>query len=330
MKIVSSNLLESVLDHVDSAAIAGHVRPDGDCAGSCLAMYNYIRDNYPRISVDLYLEPIPEKFLFLKNADRIRTDAEEISCAYDLFIALDCGDAERLGAAGHLFQSAGRTLCVDHHMTNRSFADYNYVFPEASSTCELVYQLLDPEKITKEIAECLYLGIVHDTGVFQYSCTSPKTMETAGKLMAKGIDYPKIVDETYYIKTFVQQKIWGKAMMDSELYLDGRCICSIVTKRDMEAYQAGPKDLDGLVSELRSTAGVEVSVFLYETDDGYKISLRSASRVDVAKIAMEFGGGGHVRAAGASSDIKNPNRILEVLLEKIRQQLTEGVCTTES
>lgn len=330
MEMTSSDLLRSALDRADSVAIAGHVRPDGDCTGSCLAVYNYIRDNYPQTSVDLYLEPVPEKFLFLKNSDRIRTDAEETARVYDLFIALDCGDSGRLGAAAHLFQSAGHTLCVDHHMTNQSFADHNFVFPEASSTCELVYQLMDPQKITKEIAECLYLGIVHDTGVFQYSCTSPATMEIAGKLMAKGIDYPKIVDETYYMKSFAQQKIWGKAMMESQLHLNGKCISSIVTKKDMEVYGVSPKELDGLVSGLRSTAGVEAAVFLYETEDGYKISLRSARYVDVAKIAMEFGGGGHVRAAGASSDIKDPERILNELLGKIRQQLAEGVCTTES
>ena len=325
------NLLDSCLKHAASAAISGHVRPDGDCAGSCLAVYNYIRDNYPWISVDLYLEPVPEKFLFLKNADRIRTDPEAAGDAvYDLFIALDCGDRERLGAAGRLFENARHTLCVDHHVTNQNFADDNFVSPDASSASELVYQLIDPGKITKEIAECLYLGIVHDTGVFQYSCTSPGTMEIAGQLMARGINYPKIVDETYFIRTFAQQKIWGKAMMESTLHLGGKCICAVVTKEDMEAFHVKPEELDGLVSQLRSTAGVEAAVFLYETDTGYKISLRSAEQVDVAEIAMEFGGGGHVRAAGASVESKDPAEILKRVLGKIRRQLPEGVCITES
>lgn len=323
-------LLDSCLKHAASAAIAGHVRPDGDCTGSCLAVYNYIRDNYPQIPVDLYLEPVPEKFLFLKNADRIRTDAESAGdTVYDLFIALDCGDPGRLGAAGRLFENARHTLCVDHHVTNQKFADDNFVSPDASSACELVYQIMEPGKITKEIAECLYLGIVHDTGVFQYSCTSPKTMEIAGQLMAHGINYPKIVDETYFIRTFAQQKIWGKAMMESRLYLDGRCICSVVTKEDMETFHVKSEELDGLVSQLRSTVGVEVAVFLYETDDGYKISLRSVEKVDVAEIAMEFGGGGHVRAAGASVESKDSGEILKSVLEKIKRQLPEGVCTTE-
>ena len=116
-----------------------------------------------------------------------------------------------------------RTFCVDHHISNQNFADANYIFPEASSTCELVYELIDEEKITKEIAECIYVGIVHDTGVFQYSCTSAKTMNIAGRLMEMGIDFSRIVDKTYYEKTYEQNRILGQALVDSQLFLDGTC-----------------------------------------------------------------------------------------------------------
>ena len=102
---------------------------------------------------------------------------------YDLFISQDCGSIDRLGASLKYFETAKRTVCIDHHISNNHFADENYIVPEASSTSELVYRLLDVEKITTEIAECLYLGIVHDTGVFQYSCTAPETMEAAADLM---------------------------------------------------------------------------------------------------------------------------------------------------
>ena len=131
--------LDSYLDGITTVAISGHIRPDGDCVGSCLAVYNYICDNYPTIMADLYLEPIPEKFLFLKNADKIRhmksTDGKK---EYDLFIALDCGDVDRLGLSGQYFEVAKSTFCVDHHISNQSFADFNYIFPNASSTSELV------------------------------------------------------------------------------------------------------------------------------------------------------------------------------------------------
>ncbi len=313
--------IDLCLNQISSAAIAGHIRPDGDSVGSCLAVYNYLLENFPAIHTDIYLEPIPEKFSFLKNADRILDpNSADRQRTYDMFFSLDCGDAGRLGAAATFFESAKHTVCVDHHVTNRSFADANEVHPEASSTSELIYLMMDPEKISEPVAECLYLGIAHDTGIFQYSCTSPRTMQIAGDLMAKGIPYPKIVDETYYMRSYPQQKIWGKALMDSELYLGGKCICTVVTKEDMEKYQATPEELDGIVSELRSTTGVEVSVFLYETDDGFKISMRSASYVDVAKIALQFDGGGHARAAGASSD-KDPEGILADLIPMIADQI---------
>ena len=272
--------------------------------------------------------------MFLTNANKIRhireTDGKK---EYDLFIALDCGDAGRLGMAGQYFEVAKSTFCVDHHISNQSFADFNYIFPNASSTCELVYQLLDSSKITKEIAECIYLGIVHDTGVFQYSCASSKTMEIAGKLMDKGIDYSRIVDETFYIRTFAQQQILGKALMDAELHFDGMCISSVIKRKQLEKFHVEPKDMDGIVSTLRSTTGVEVAIFVYPNEnDTYKVSLRSASYVDVAEIAVEFGGGGHSRAAGLSMEGK-PDDILKKVLAKVKKQLKtkeENGCTTES
>lgn len=283
---------------VRSVAISGHVRPDGDCVGACLAVYNYIREQYPDVEAQVYLDPIPEVFSFLKGADEI-CHSPSGETEYDLFIALDSGDRERLGNALACFGRAGRTICIDHHISNQGYAGKNYIVPEASSTSELVFGILEEEKISREVAEALYVGIVHDTGVFQYSCTSEATMQTAGKLMGKGIDFTRIVDDTFYKKTYVQNQILGRALLESILLLDGRCIVSRVLKRDMEFYGVEPKDLDGIVSQLRVTAGVEVAIFLYETDNQeYKASMRSNGPVDVSRIAGYFGGGGHKKAAG--------------------------------
>ena len=194
-----------------TVAIAGHVRPDGDCAGSCLATYNYIKNYFPHVKVDLYLEPIPNIFKFMKRSEEILSEWPD-DRKYDLFIAQDCGDAKRLGNAAKYFESAEHTICVDHHVSNQNFAEHNYIFPDASSTCELIFELLPDERIDREIAECIYTGMVHDTGVFQYSCTSRKTMEIAGKLIEKGINFPKIVDETFFTKTYNQNRIMGLAL----------------------------------------------------------------------------------------------------------------------
>ena len=145
------------------------------------------------------------------------------------------------------------------------------------------------------------MGIAHDTGVFQYSCTSPETMEVAAQLMRKGINGNEIIDRTYYEKTYVQNQILGKALIESMLVLDKRCIVSVVRLKEMEFFQAKPSDLEGIVSQLRQTKGVEVAIFLHEIElQTFKVSLRSKELVDVSKVAQYYGGGGHVRAAGVT------------------------------
>jgi bifunctional oligoribonuclease and PAP phosphatase NrnA len=270
--------------------------------GSCLATWNYITTWFPGVQAQVYLEPVPNIFRFLQGADQICNDQDADIC-YDLCIVQDCSDTLRPGAFIKYFKTAKKTVCIDHHISNGSFADVNHVFPEVSSTSELIFTLLEEEKITKEIAECIYTGIVHDTGVFQYSSTSARTMNIAGKLMEKGIDFTRIIDETFYTKTYNQNRIMGKALMDSKLYLDGACIASYVTMADMEEFEVLPKHLDGIVSQLRVTKDVELALFLYELEPGrFKLSMRSNNKVNVADIAVTFGGGGHVRAAGADME----------------------------
>lgn len=323
--------LEEQLKEVKKVVIAGHVKPDGDCAGSCLAVYNYLKDYHPEMEVKLYLEPIPNIFKFLSRSGEIHEITGKMSKSvfqeeFDLMIVLDCGDVKRLGAASKFIKKSKRVICIDHHISNGGFGDDCCIDPNASSTSELVFGLLEKERITKQIAECIYVGIVHDTGIFQYSCTSSKTMQIAGFLMDTGIDFSSIVDKTYVEKTFEQNQILAVAIQKSKLHLDGRCISSIITKQDMEACGALPKHLEGIVSHLRSTKGVIASVLFYPKDgEGYKISMRSSSdTVNVAKIAAELGGGGHVRAAGASTN-QAPEKCLDLILEQIKEQLEQAV-----
>ena len=186
-------LLNKVLENVSTIAIGGHIRPDGDCVGSCVGLGQYIRENYSDKTVDIYLKDIPESFHFLNGTETILESVDNEEKIYDLFISLDCGDTDRLEYSKPLFVKAKHTFCVDHHISNIGFAEVNHIVPEASSTSELVYGLLDEEKISKDVAEALYLGIVHDTGVFQYSCAGPETFRVAAKLLEKGIDAPKII-----------------------------------------------------------------------------------------------------------------------------------------
>lgn len=290
-------ILSDILKDVKSVGITGHIRPDGDCTGSVLALYNYIVENMPEIDVDLYLEQPGSEFYYLKNIDRIKNTPEDKK--YDVFFVLDCSSLDRIEPFISCFINASKTVCIDHHVSNTGFTDLSKIEPQASSACEVLYGTMDADKISRNVAECIYTGIIHDTGVFKYSCTSKKTMEIAGEMMEKGIDYSDIIDNTFYKKTYVQNQILGRALLESVLFYDGKCIFTTVTMDEMEFYGVTGRELGGIVEQLRLTDGVEVAIFLYQTgEEEYKVSLRSKKKIDVAAIATQFGGGGHVRAAG--------------------------------
>lgn len=303
MKIFNLDELEHELSGAKKVGITGHIRPDGDCIGSCSALYQYLMDNRQVLNleqIDIYLETFGKEFDILSGTDIVRHsfDYDE---TYDVFITLDCSSLDRLGHSMRYYNSAKRTICIDHHITNDNFADVNHVVPDASSTCEVIYDLLDAKRITKEIAQSLYIGIVHDTGIFRHSSTSGKTMEIAADLIRKGIDFTKLIDETFTQKTYAQMQILGRALMESVLYMDGRLVASFVSLDTMSLYEVTHTDLDGIIDQLRTVKGTEVAIFVYETENGdNKISLRSNGLVNVSEIARNFGGGGHVKAAGCN------------------------------
>ena len=295
------NKINKIIAGAQTVAIAGHVNPDGDCIGSCMGMYLYLQEKFPQIQVDVYLGEMRPVFGFIKDIDKVKDEIASDAPAYDLLMLFDVSSMERIAVAGALLGQATRSVCIDHHITNSGLCDENFIVPQASSTCEVLYELLDEEGITLAVAESLYTGIVHDTGVFQYANTTGKTMRIAADLLDKGVNSAAIIDKSFYAKTYVQNQILGRTLMESLMILDGQCIIGIVTQREMAFYGLTPKDLDGVVSQLRVTEGVEVAMFIYETNpQEFKVSMRSNEYVDVSAICQNFGGGGHVKAAGCS------------------------------
>lgn len=292
--------IDDFLDGVKTVAIAGHVNPDGDCIGSCMAVWIYLADNFPEISADVYLERPRSVFSFIEGIENARQELIP-GREYDLLILLDISSADRIGVAGPLLGKTKKVLCFDHHLTNKEVFDWKFNHPEVSSTSEVLWNFLDSDRISEKCAEALYTGIVHDTGVFQYSCTSPQTMRIAASLMEKGIPFSRIVDESYYQKSYLQNQILGRALLESILLFDGRTIISYIRHRTMEFYGVTAADMEGIVSQLRNTEGVEVAIFMYEvSSETFRVSLRSKEYVDVSAIAQKFGGGGHLRAAGCT------------------------------
>lgn len=285
-----------------SIAVSGHIRPDGDCVGSVMGLYLYLKKELPETEIDVYLEKPAEIFDCISHIEDIKSEFNNVDTGkiYDVFIVLDCAD-DRLGEVRALYEKACKKINIDHHISNPGCGDVRIVEPERSSTAELLYDLMDPAVVDEEIARALYIGIIHDTGVLRYSNTAPHTLQVVSELIKFGFDFSKIIDDTFYEKTYVQTQIMGRAILESVRFMHDKCIVSMVSRRMMDFYQVTPQDLDGIVNQLLAVKGVECAIFMYEIRTlEYKISMRSKGRVDVAAVAMRFGGGGHVRAAGCT------------------------------
>ena len=317
--------IDELLNEAKTVAIFGHVRPDGDCVGSTTGIYNYIKDNYPAIRADLFLENFPESYKILRGASEAQP-AWTPDCnggqPYDLAILMDTPSFERVGANGaECIKAAKKTVNIDHHISNPlNLCTANFVEPEASSASEVLYMQLDRAKVSKETASSLYLGIVHDTGAFKYSCTGKRTMQVVGDLIEAGVDFAKIVNETYYTRTYKQTLITGFAMQQCKMALGGKVVYSYITPKDMERFGVTPVELSTVIDTIREVGGTEVALLLYPVNGKYKISLRSNYIVDVNAIAKEFGGGGHTRAAGGDTN-DAPEVAIEKILGLIEKQL---------
>ncbi|MCR4705541.1 MAG: DHH family phosphoesterase [Lachnospiraceae bacterium] len=311
------------LDGASRIGIGGHVHPDGDCVGSVLGLYNYLIKNMPVDTViDAYMERPSDVFDTVAGIGEIHETADEACDPYDVFFCLDC-DHTRLGHAAPLFANAKKKINVDHHISNKGSGDVNYIDATAGSASELVFDLLDLQKMDENCAKALYIGIIHDTGVLQYSNTSPKTLRAVADLIGFGFDFSTLIEETFYQKSYAQTRVCGKAMFESVLLLDGKVAYTIVTRKTMEEYGLTAKDMDGIVNQIRNIKGVQCAVFLYEmSDTEFKVSMRSTDAVNAADIAVFFGGGGHKKAAGVTME-GSTDEIISRITERIAIQLTD-------
>lgn len=294
------NILNELKD-ASTIGISGHINPDGDCVGAVMGLYLYLKKKMPQARIDVFLEQPAAIFACVKDFQVINSNFKTDVARYDVFFCLDTVK-DRLGQAETLFDQAVKTVNIDHHISNSGCGDINYIMPQASSASELIYDLIvDKEDLDVHIAQAIYMGIVHDTGVFHFSNTAPETLRKAADLLSYGFDFSRLIDETYYEKTYVQNQILGRALLESILFLNKKCIVSMIDQKTMDFYGADSDDLSGIVNQLKNTKGVECAIFMYQTGvQEYKVSLRSQGNVDVAAIATFFGGGGHVRAAGVT------------------------------
>lgn len=307
--------LELHLSKAKRVGIVGHRKPDGDCIGACLALQHYLEQRYPRLTVMAFLEEIPTAFTCVEGIEKLQTKLPK-DPSFDLMISVDCSDQTRHGRFYELFASAGLRVNIDHHISNLQFGDINEVQPQVSATCELLYELMDPQAVDSQTAMALYLGIAHDTGVFRYSNTSRRTLQIAGELIAYGFPFYDLIDRTFYQRTWTQNRLMGAVLSNSQCYFGGQLMISYADAGVFTQLGAALTDTDGIVEQLRITEGVRVAVAFFETQDGsYKVSLRATDDTDVAAVAVKYGGGGHRKAAGFTSRLA-AQELIRVLTEE--------------
>lgn len=270
-----------------------HIRPDGDALGSLLGLYHYLLAAGKKVSM-LLDDDVPPMYRFLPGFEHIsRPDAGRRA---DLLIILDASDEDRIGGVKDMVK--GPTLNIDHHVSNTGFADFSWVDSQAAATGEMILQLLlkNQADISPDIAACLYTAIATDSGFFRYANTTADTFRHAARLVEHGAR-PQEVSEHLEAKPLASVLALGKVLATLEMHAANRVACLTLTKDIMEEIK---EYSEGLVNYPRNIEGVEVAIMFKEADDdNVRVSFRSRG-VDVCKLAMSFGGGGHVRAAGCT------------------------------
>lgn len=309
-----------LVDKCKTIGISGHENPDGDCVGSCMGLALFLRKALPNTQVDVFLEKVPEELeRNIPGADTIRHDFQPRVSRYDAFVVLD-STGERTAGAREMYEAAGLRINIDHHISNPGTGDINYIDGNASSACELVYRVIDTSLLDRDMAQALYVGIVTDTGVFQYSNTGRSTMHIAGDLIKYGFDFSAIIREVFFERTFKQARALGAAFTAMEAGPDGKYVLCALPLEKQRSLGIERADLEGISSQMVLTAGADCAVFLHEdAPDLWRGSFRSNEIIDVARIAAMFGGGGHVRAAGCT--VHTQDRKIEEVVEQIEADI---------
>lgn len=278
--------------------ILPHISADGDALGSSYAL-KLILEELGK-NADVVLDPKDSDNRILKIIDG--TGGVNEPFTPDLVIAVDCADKERIGSRAVAFDNCPETVCIDHHDTNDKYAKYNFVNPDAAATGEIIYELAQfmDIRLTTQIANNIYIAIVSDTGGFAYSNTKPHTHSIAAQLLELGVNNCFINSYLFEMNSKTKIALKRFAYDSFETYFDNRIAVVSVTASQISSVGATESDTGDFVTIPRSLEGVVVSMSFKETGEGtVKVSLRS-QLVDVAKLAQQFGGGGHVRAAGCT------------------------------
>ena len=325
------NSLDNIIKYIHESndfVVTSHVNPDGDNIGSTLSIYYFLK----KINKNVYYvmnDDMPLNMQFLIEGVNIINSSEfkELNIENYTLITLDCGDKNRICVDDDIKDNCIKLINIDHHASNDFYGDLNYVVAEASSTCELVYDLLvrngeinNCKSIDENIATALYTGLMTDTGKLTYSNTHASSFDMAKQLLISGAQTQKVVQNVFGSNPFNFYKLLGESLNTLEI-INEKVAIMMVTLDMLKRYSIDFKDIDGIVPYARDIENVEIGILIKEkSDNEIKVSLRSKSYADVSRLAKVFGGGGHIRAAGCTinDSIENAKeKILEEALKEI-------------
>ena len=294
---MSKEKIVAAIEKHRSFLLTSHINPDGDGIGSELALYHALK----RLGKEVVIankDALPADYDFLPGAEQIKTP-QALEGSFEVLIVLDCGNLKRVGA----FDPAdfALTINIDHHYTNQSFGDLDWFLPEAACTGELVFELIGElgVAVDERIATCLYTALLTDTGSFRYANTRAQSFRLAARLLDCGADPAAVSSAVYERMSLARMRLLGEALKTLELHEQGKIASMVVSRAMFARCQAQPADTEDFVNYPRAIEGVRIALFLRELEtDFYKGSLRSKVKVDVARVAEKFNGGGHFHAAG--------------------------------
>jgi phosphoesterase RecJ-like protein len=303
--------------------IATHVNPDGDAIGSMCGLA-LICERLGKQATRLSVDGVPEFYALLPSVERVVRSAEG-NGPFDLGIGVDADGSDRLGEAEATILACPAVIDIDHHTGPDRYGSIQVIDPTAAAAGEIVYALgrelgvpLDPE-----IAECLMMALVTDTGAFRFPSVKPRTMRIATALMEAGAHPAPMAERVYGQRSPAATRLFGRALEQMEILPRGRVVWSALSQKDFRETGAREDETDGIINELRAVRGADLAILLREEPDGQvRISFRAREGVDAATLAGQFGGGGHRAASGAT--LPGP------LSEAIRQVLDAAGRLVES
>jgi bifunctional oligoribonuclease and PAP phosphatase NrnA len=313
-----SKIFRELIEKCNRFVILVHRYPEGDAIGSQLALGSMLSKNNEKKVDLLNYDPLPWQYKFLPGSDLIKI-VNHFDQDYDVGIILDSSDFERTNYSPEDRSKIKNLINIDHHLSNNYFGDINIIDPQASSTGEMVYNLCENMnfELDQNTALNIYTAIVTDTGSFRYSNTTSETLMIASRLVSIGIDVAWANENLFEIGTLGKIKLWGEALSNLELVSENLISVLVVTEKMVKQSNAEFSDTENLINNGLSIIGVEVSLLFKELSlNQYKVSFRSKGKINVAKVAETFGGGGHFRASGCKID---------GALEQVKRKVVEVV-----